>query len=572
MPEKPTVAAGRRRRLLKVYAVAFRILASYGWLRVTALGRQPAVRDKRLASLNRRNARLVEQTILDVQGLFIKVGQLISILSNFLPPEFRSGLESLQDQVPPRPFEEIRGRLEEELGDSLDNLFADFEEVPVAAASLAQVHAAVLPDGRRVAVKVQHRDIEELARLDLQVIRRILRIVQWTLGIRGLTDVFQQVREMIDEELDFAQEAASMETIAAAFDNNPWVGVPAVCRGLSSHRILVTDFVDGTKITDLDGLAERYHQGEEMCDRRLLAERIAGAYCQMIFGDGIYHADPHPGNLLVGRDGVLYLIDFGAVARLSPAMKRGIPEILEGVLKRDREIVLTSLQRMGFVSRQPSDDVAERVIDYFYARFLEGVELDSFNLKDIQVDARLKLEVMADLRRRDISLREMTGAFHIPREWILLQRTLVLLLGLCTHLDPEMRPTAVVRPHLEELVLGKDRDWMALVTAAAKDVALMTLSLPQDLRRVLRKADRDGIAVQTRGGRESALMFYALGQQWVAALLALGSGWFAYQAHRDGAADLVPWLLGTSAFFGLFGAAAFFNGRGWQRRLRRSLH
>ncbi|HEX9731422.1 MAG TPA: AarF/UbiB family protein, partial [Thermoanaerobaculia bacterium] len=230
----------RRHRLLKVYGTLARVLASYAGLRLAGFFRGSAWNERALSRRNRANARRVRETILDVQGLFIKVGQLISILTNFLPADFRGELEGVQDQIPPRPLAEIAQRLRSELGGGPEELFADFEAEPVAAASLAQVHAARLHDGRRVAVKVQHVDVEELATADLATIRRILRIVQWVLGIRGLTTAFAEIREMILDELDFAREGEHIEAIAANFVDDPMVSFPQVIHERTTRRVLTT--------------------------------------------------------------------------------------------------------------------------------------------------------------------------------------------------------------------------------------------------------------------------------------------------------------------------------------------
>src|SRR5262249_22567152 len=153
------------------------------------------------------NARRVERTIVELQGLFIKVGQLLSIMANFLPAEFRSGLEALQDQVPPRPYREIAARIEEELSQPVDAIFARFVETPIASASLGQVHEAWLHDGTHVAVKVQHQDIDEIVRLDLQTIRRIMAIVTLFVPVQGIDAYYHQIKTMISEELDFLREA-----------------------------------------------------------------------------------------------------------------------------------------------------------------------------------------------------------------------------------------------------------------------------------------------------------------------------------------------------------------------------
>jgi predicted unusual protein kinase regulating ubiquinone biosynthesis (AarF/ABC1/UbiB family) len=243
-----------------------------------------------------------------------------SIMSNFLPEEFRGELEGLQDKIPSRPYEEIAARIRAELGDLPEVLFTSFNETPIASASLAQVHEAYLPDGCRVAVKVQYPDINKIAQQDLKTIQRILVLVGVVFRIKGLSTNFQRIKETVLEELDFRKEAEHIETIAANFQSDPDIKLPGVIHKLSTRRILTTEFMDGIKVTNLNYLAEN------SIDREALANRIVTAYCRMIFIDGTYHADPHPGNLLVQADGTVVFIDFGAVARLSPAMKEGIPD------------------------------------------------------------------------------------------------------------------------------------------------------------------------------------------------------------------------------------------------------
>jgi hypothetical protein len=184
-PEPAPLTAGRRFRLLAVYRTAAVVLASYGLHAVAGRLRGAEWADAELPRVHRANARRVLATILEVRGLFIKVGQLVSVLSSVLPADFRDELAELQDRIPPRPWEEIRGRLAAELGDP-ETVFAEVDRTPVAAASLAQVHSARLADGRRVAVKVQHLGVERLARLDLATVRRVLRIVSLATGARGL--------------------------------------------------------------------------------------------------------------------------------------------------------------------------------------------------------------------------------------------------------------------------------------------------------------------------------------------------------------------------------------------------
>ena len=525
----PSPRPRSRFRLAKAYTVTLRVLASYGWLRMWRWLLGPGLYAARLVELHKASARRVERTILELGGLFIKVGQLISILTNFLPEEFRRELEGLQDQLPPRPLDQIVGRIRAELGRGPEELFAAFDREPIASASLAQVHGATLHDGRRVAVKVQHADIDELVRLDLRAIRRILRLVQLFTRVRGLESYHSEVREMILEELDFATEAEHIETIAGHFPGDPMVRFPTVVRELSTRRVLTTEFVDGVKVTDLGVLEARG------IDRAALAQRILTAYCQMIFTDGVYHADPHPGNILVHPDGGIVFVDFGAVGVLSPQMKEGIVTFLEGVIRRDAAKITAALRRMGFVARDPSaDDVAERVIEYFQRRFLEQVTIESWSLRDVQVDVKTKLEAMADLKKLDVSFRELTRTFQVPREWVLLERTLLLLLGLCTHLDPAMNPMRTIQPYLEAYVLGRKEEWVAMARTALKDMALSALTIPEGVNRLIARTNRGDLEIRVEGLRESARLVYAAAHQLIFGLLATGAGILAYLAYDRG--------------------------------------
>ena len=514
------------------------MLASYLALRLRRALLSADAYEHHLLERHRINARRVERAILELDGLFIKVGQLISILANFLPEEFRRELEGLQDSIPARPIEEIVERIEREFGRGPQKLFASWNPKPIASASLAQVHEAQLHDGRRVAVKVQHADIDEIARLDLTAIRRILGIVQFFTKLRGLESYHTEISAMIHAELDFRKEAEHIARIGSRFATDPMVGVPVVVPELSTEKVLTTELVDATKVTDLEELERRG------VNRPALAQRILTAYCQMIFVDGVYHADPHPGNILVRDDGSIVFVDFGAVGELSRDMKDGIPQFLEGVIKRDPPRITGALRRMGFVARvdrtsadgraPDEENVAERVIEYFQRRFLEQVSLESFSLRDVQVDVRAKTEMLADLRKLDVTFRELTRTFQVPKDWVLLERTILLLLGLCTTLDPAMNPMRTIQPYLEEFVLGRGQDWMALVRSAVKDMTLSVLALPEGVNRLVSRANRGELEVRVQGLRESANLVYAAAQQLVFGVLAAGAGVIAYLARVRG--------------------------------------
>lgn len=523
----PRAPARQSYRFVRAYTTTFMVIGSYlltYWLGKLFGGRWL---EQRLQTVHARNARRVQTTIVDLQGLFIKVGQLLSVLANFLPAPFRDGLAALQDSVPPRPTDEILARIERDLGKPVGKLFKTFKEQPIASASLGQVHEAYLFDGRRVAVKVQHADIDEIVRLDLKTIRRIMGIVSYFLPAKNLDVYYRQIKAMILEELDFEREARNIERIAGNFAEDPAVVFPRPVPELSMKTVMTTTFVVGIKVGDVKKL------DEAKIDRKALARKIVDTFCHMVFVDGIYHADPHPGNMLVGPEGQLILLDFGAVAELSNDMREGIPEFLEGVIRRDTERLIRALKKMGFISRNDSEDVSERVVEFFHQRFQEDIKLESFNLKDIKLDPQKGLENLMSLRRMNIGLAELSQAFHVPRDWVYLERTLLLLTGVCTELDPNMNPVEIIRPYAENFVLG-NRDWAQIAMEAAKDMALKAITLPEDLRKYLQRANRGESELRVRELPKAAATVARSVRQLVYAGLTIAGGYGALQLFLAG--------------------------------------
>ena len=207
-----------------------------------------------LRALNLRNARFGSSArSAACRACSSSVGQLISIMTNFLPEEFRRELEGLQDAVPPRPYKDIEERIREELGKTPDELFAHFERRPIASASIGQVHIARMHDGNKVAVKVQYPDIEEIVHRDLNTLRRIFRIVEWFIPYQGLEELYREIRSIVVEELDYTAEANNAARIGANFEGRTDVAFPRVVAELSTQRVLVTHFEPGVKITDKAG-------------------------------------------------------------------------------------------------------------------------------------------------------------------------------------------------------------------------------------------------------------------------------------------------------------------------------
>jgi len=520
-------------RFLKAYLTTFTVLGSYLWLNFLSRVLGPSYKEDRIIQLHQKNAQRIQETILRLQGLFIKVGQLFSIMTNFLPPEFRSGLKDMQDAVPARPYSQIEQRVLEEFDRQPLEVFATFEKEPIASASLGQVHLATTKDGRQVAVKVQHIGVEAMSRSDLKTIRRIIQIVRLFLHIRGLDNFYQEIRAMILDELDFHIEAANIEQIARNFQGHTNVVLPRVIPELSTEKVLTLDYVDGIKITENARLREAGLNPSQ------LAKNVVTAYCQMIFVDGVYHADPHPGNILVQPDGRIVFLDFGAVGHLSTTMRQGISSFFEALIKGDRDQLLKALRTMGFL-RVGSDysAAATRLIENFHRKFQEEISIEEFSLSSIKIDTQKGLDALADVWQIDVGIRELSKEFYIPREWVLLERTALLLAGLCTHLDPAMNPAETIRPYLEEFVLGKDRDWSEMLFDLSREKLLSFLALPGQIDRAIERTLAGNVTFRVDGIQAGAELLYSAGRQLIYTLLAVASSGFGIYCYERGATDL----------------------------------
>ena len=225
------------------------------------------------------------------QGLLIKFGQIIGSRPDLIPDEYVSTLSRLQDQVPPRPFPVIEREVTRELRRPLSDVFSQFNREPIAAASLAQVHMATLKDGRTVAVKVQYPGIWDVVRTDLDSIRFLLRILAVMERNLDFAPIIEEVSRNIPQELDFINEGHNAELIAANFDSRSDIIVPRIYWEYTTRRVLVMEFLEGIKITDVDSLEAAG------IDLQAVSQLVTDSYCEQMFLHGLFHADPHPGNL-----------------------------------------------------------------------------------------------------------------------------------------------------------------------------------------------------------------------------------------------------------------------------------
>lgn len=507
MPSKSNIFSPSVRKR-KAYWTAFVVFLSYYKLHLKSKVFGKAYFDKNVKKLHLKNAERIKHRVQELQGLFIKFGQLISNLSNALPQEFREPLEELQDAVQAKPFSEIEQTIQQQFGKLPKQIFTSFSEKPLAAASIGQVHRARLGT-EEVVVKIQHANIDAIAHADLVILKNLVAIHAFFMDMKGLDHMYEQVRQMIEEELDYTQEAQSMQKIAANLSKVPElkVKIPKVHPEFSTSKILVSSFCEGTNIGHIEIIK---NWGLDLDD---IAKRLIELYCKMVLVDGFYHADPHPGNILVNSKGEIVLLDFGAVAQLNPNMKKSIPELIEALVKNDTEATVLALEKIGFLgSDKASRQYVEELIAIFKNFLQEEVELDGLNFQNIKLNSGIS-SIASILKKVD--LRDVSNTIHIPKDYILLNRTIVLLIGNSFHLSPDMNTLNVIRPYMKKHILSEDDGFTKLIVNTFKNQITTAISLPNELSRYLRTANKGALEYEIKGLEKGFRMMYHLGQQFL---------------------------------------------------------
>ena len=332
----------RLRRFLNVGVMLAHVYAGYKLISLLERREGEAWGRARRHRHHRRSAQRFHETATRNQGLLIKTAQFLSSRPDIVPDEYIEVLSTLQDEVPPEPFEVIRGVVESELGRPLDAVFQRFEREPVAAASLAQVHRGVLHDGRVAAVKVQYPGIEQIVATDLRNIARFVAILNRLDKSLDFRFISEEMNNMIPKELDFINEGRNAERIAANFAGVEDIVVPEVYWEHSTRRVLTMEYVEGVKITDLDGMRRL---GIESAD---VAKVLVVAFSEMLLQHGLFHADPHPGNLLVAPGPKLVMVDFGQVKEIGPQFRFVFAQMTRALLADDDSALGRSFRDLGF--------------------------------------------------------------------------------------------------------------------------------------------------------------------------------------------------------------------------------
>jgi predicted unusual protein kinase regulating ubiquinone biosynthesis (AarF/ABC1/UbiB family) len=400
---------------------------------------RPTDMKRRWSRFHRQSAESIYEAAVELRGMILKGCQFIGSRADAMPPEYVEILSQLQDEVPPHPYEEIRQRVEDELGAPLDRIFAEFDHEPIAAASLAQVHRARLHDGRDVAVKVQYPGIDELVRSDLANLGALFRAVGFVERDFDVMPLLDELALHVPRELDFVNEGRNAEEIGKLFEGRADLHIPAIVWEHTTARVLVSEFVDGIKISD------RARLEAAGVSRDRVMRTLVDAYCLQILRHGFFHADPHPGNLLVvpgeaGDAPVVVFLDFGLAKRLPMAFRTAALAFVTALIQGDPAAMARALVDLGFETRDDPERALEAICRVLLdvAKQMRGRAF---------VDARVVREAGEELPRL---IRE-NPIVDVPSHIVFVGRVFALLSGLGSTLDVRVDMVKWVLPYLVDL-------------------------------------------------------------------------------------------------------------------------
>lgn len=424
-------------------------------------------------------ARHVREACEELGTTFIKLGQLLSTRADLLADPYREELRKLQDSVAPIPAQEITEVIREELGAPPDEIFAFFDRQASASASIGQVHAARLPDGREVMVKVRKPGVERLVEIDLEILADEARA--WTQRFPALApyDIPGLLREFSDtlrNELDYTKEAANVGYFRNIFARRSGYALPEVIADYSSGRVITLSRAEGMRVEEAERLTKRR--------RAAAARRISQFVLEPALGEGVFYADPHGGNFLIREDATVAVVDFGMIGRLTPDARRRVADVFVAIDRRDADRLTDRIIEIAAPSH-PVDRAAivtevDRMLERYVGESLENVRFGE------------AIGELLDLIRRH--------RMRLPGNYALLFKALVMTEGLLQTLDPNTNMGTLLEPLTDKLVYGQmsGDQWFDRARDAAMDAAQLSVELPRRVDRVLGQVERGNLRVWTR--------------------------------------------------------------------------
>ncbi|WNZ26498.1 AarF/ABC1/UbiB kinase family protein [Leptolyngbya sp. NK1-12] len=475
----------RQRRYIDIWAFVLKLMAAQ-WAYNKAWTYPNGLTEDSQAQRRRKLAVWIRETLLDLGPTFIKVGQMFSTRADLFPIEYVEELSKLQDKVPAFSYEQVERIIEQDFGRTIPELYRSFDPIPLAAASLGQVHRAQLHSGAEVVVKVQRPGLKKLFTIDLQILKGIARYFQnhprWGRG-RDWIGIYEECCRILWEEIEYLNEGRNADTFRRNFKDEDWVRVPRVYWRYSSPRALTLEYLPGIKISHYEALEAAG------LDRKNLAKLGAQAYLQQLLNDGFFHADPHPGNIAVSPDGSLIFYDFGMMGRVQPVTREKLMDLFFGIAQKDSEQVVASLVDLGALA--PANDMGpvRRSVQYMLDHFMDK----PFEEQSVAAISDDLYEIAFD------------QPFRFPATFTFVMRAFSTLEGVGKGLDPEFNFMEVARPFAMQLMTNGNGSRNSIsegllgeIGRQAAQVSTTALGLPRRIEDTLDKLERGDIRVRVR--------------------------------------------------------------------------
>lgn len=479
---------GRTYRHMQRYRQILTVLFKYGFgdlvvaLKIEQyleIGLQMISRKRREKIETLSRAVRVRMVLEELGPTFLKMGQILSTRPDILPVEFMQELSKLQDEVPPFPYSEVKATIQKELNKSVGQKFSSFDEQPLAAASIGQVHKAKMPDGKNVVVKIQRPGIQRTIKVDLEIMMHLAGLMELHLegwDIQRPTRIVEEFARTLEKELDYTLEAAHMERFARQFEDEPAVYVPQVYREATTSRVLTMEHISGIKASDIDRLEK------EGLDRSEIARQGLILIMKQIFVHGFFHADPHPGNIFVLPDNVICYIDFGMMGRLDLETRERFADLIMSIVHRDEREATKVLLRLTLSEEEPNypalqKDTAEFMDKHCY-RPLKDVELGALLHQLLEMATRHRLGVPPDL--------------------FLMIKALSTVEGLGRILDPDLDVIEQATPFIKHIQLNRihPRRIAKDMASSGTDLFHLLKDIPGEVRTILKLARQGKVKIE----------------------------------------------------------------------------
>lgn len=500
---------GHFSRFLIVYAFVFKRVLKLLWHYKIAklfLSRESFLeRDEKIYTKLGKEAK---ELFLNLGGVYIKLGQFLSNMGHLLPEYFIHQFQDLQDRIPPHPLEEIKNRFQQETGRTIDEVFPEIDPIPLASASTAQVYEARLGK-EKVVIKILYPGIENLIQKDLKTVLFVMKRIDRYLINYDYTQIHAEVKEVIQREMNLLEEAKSIEKMAGFFEKEPDYVFPKVYHTYTTKGVLVTQYIDGIKISETKIVSKKHKKKSRALDL------LVKAYILMVFKYKFFHADPHSGNLIYTKDGKLCFIDFGAVCEVNELTSTSLKKIIMAAMSKDYYGVVEGMEEMGFFERDADKEKLEQVARFGIEklnRFLTNTDF----FKNISLEQIDPEEAHVFLEGINSSLSDIMKMSRVPQNYVMLERTLGLIVGNAAIIDPYHSIFDYADTHFRTHVVDDNRTIIdQLINDESKALMTTSLQIPPELHKALLSVNRGRLVLQNKDIQKQTEKLYALGHQFI---------------------------------------------------------